>query len=118
MTRRLLPLLLAVALGVIVAIVGAAAYRDVPWIGVSLCIALVLFSMLFVRSWSSWSGVIAFAVPWAVLTFLFTRQGPGGSLLIPQDSLGYAWIYGGTIAIVLVCVLPPSLIGRSRVPGR
>lgn len=115
MTRRLLAVLLALALGVITAVVGAAAYRDWPWIGVSLCIALVLFSMLFVRAWVSWSGVIAFAVPWAALTFLFTRQGPGGSLLIPSDTLGYAWIYGATAAIVLVCLVPPSLIGRGRV---
>lgn len=117
MTRRLLAVLLALALGVIVAVVGAAAYRDMPWLGVSLCVALVLFSMLFVRSWASWSGVIAFAVPWAALTYVFTREGPGGSLLIPEDTLAYAWIYGGTAAIVLVSVLPPSLVGRGRVTG-
>lgn len=110
-------MLLAVALGIIVAIVGAAAYRDWPWVGLSLCVALVLFSMLFVRSWISWPGVIAFSMPWAALTFVFTRQGPGGSLLIPDDTLGLAWIYGGTAAIVLVCLLPPSLIGRGRVAG-
>lgn len=115
MTRRLLAVLLALALGTIDALVGAAAYRDVPWVGVALCIALVLVSMLFVRSWAGWSGVIAFAVPWAALTFVFTRQGPGGSLLIPADTLAYAWIYGGTAAIVLVSLLPPSLVGRGRV---
>ena len=112
--RRALEIIVAVALGVIVSAVGSVAYRGYPPVGVSLSIALVLFATIFVRAWSAWTGVIAFAVPFVALTFLFTREGPGGSLLIPADSLGYVWLYGSAAAVVLASLVPARLIGGGK----
>ena len=112
--RRALEILVAVVLGAIVAAVGGVAYRGYPPVGVSLSIALVLFAATFVRAWSSWAGVIAFAVPFVALTYLFTREGPGGSLLIPADGLGYAWLYGSAAALIVACLMPARLIGGGK----
>ena len=112
--RRALEIIVAVALGAIVAAVGSVAYRGYPPVGVALSIALVLFATVFVRAWSSWAGLIAFAIPFVALTYLFTRQGPGGSLLIPADHLGYTWLFGSAAALVLACLIPARLIGGGK----
>lgn len=112
--RRVLELFVAVVLGAVVATIGAVAYRSYPPIGVTLCILLVLAAAVFIRAWSAWSGLIAFAVPFVVLTYVFTRQGPGGSLLIAADNLGYAWLYGGAAAVVVASLVPARLIGGGK----
>jgi len=112
--RSALKYLVVVALGAAVAIVGAVGYRSAPWWGVSLSLLLVLASVLFSRAWLGWSGLIAWAVPWMILTYVFAQSGPGGSTLIVADSLGYAWLIGATVVVVLVAVIPPSLVGGGR----
>ena len=115
--RRAIEIVVSAILGAIVAGVGAIAHRSYPPIGVVLSVLLVLMAAVFVRTWGGWSGIIAFAVPFVALTYLFSRPGPGGSLLIAGDGLGYAWIYASTGAFVVACVLPPRLLGRGRPPA-
>lgn len=112
--RRAVEILVSAFLGAIVAAVGAVAHRGYPPIGVILSVLLVLVATVFVRTWSGWAGVIAFAVPFALLTFAFTREGPGGSLLIAPDGLGYGWLYGGAGAVVIACLLPARMLGGGR----
>jgi len=109
--RRALEIVVCGFLGAIVASVGAVAYRSYPPVGVILSVLLVLASTVFVRTWSGWIGVIAFAVPFVALTFAFTRTGQGGDLLITPDGLGYGWLYGGAGAVVIACLLPARMLG-------
>ena len=76
----------------------------------------VLVAVVFVRSWAGWLGLISFVVPYVVIVWVFAQEGPGGSLLIAGDGLGLAWLYGGTLAIVVASVLPPRLLGRAGPP--
>ncbi len=112
--RRALEIVVCALLGAIVAAVGAVAYRSYPPIGVILSVFLVLVAAVFVRTWSRWVGVIAFAVPYVALSVLFSRTGPGGSLLIAPDALGYGWLYGGAGAVVIACLLPARMLGGGR----
>jgi len=112
--RRAIEIVVSAVLGAIVAAIGAVAYRGYPPIGVILSVFLVLMATVFVRTWGGWLGVIAFVVPFLALTYVFTRQGPGGSLLIAPDGLGYGWLYGSAGAIVVVSMLPPRVLGGGR----
>jgi len=112
--RKALAIVVSVVLGGIVAVVGAVAHRGVPPVGVILCVLLVLLATIFVRTWISWLGVLAFAVPFLALTYVFTREGAGGSLLIPPDGLGYGWLYGAAGAIVVASILPARMLGGAR----
>lgn len=112
--RRAVEVLVSALLGAIVAVVGSIAHRSYPPIGVVLSVLLVLMATVFVRTWSGWTGVVAFAVPFAALTYIFTREGPGGSLLIAPDGLGYGWLYGGAGAVVIACLLPARMLGGGR----
>jgi hypothetical protein len=112
--RRLVEVLVAGILGAVSAIVGGIAHRSYPPVGVILSVLLVLMAAVFVRTWAGWTGVIAFAVPFVILTYLFTRVGPGGSLLIANDGLGWSWLYGGAGAVVIACLLPARMLGGGR----
>lgn len=116
--RNALRYLVVVALGAVVAIVGAVGYRSAPWWGVALSLALVLAAALFARAWLGWGGLAAWAAPWFILTYVFAQTGPGGSTLIVADGLGYAWLVGATVAVIVAAVIPPSLVGSGqRVAG-
>jgi hypothetical protein len=101
--------LLAV-LGTVVAIVGAASHRAIPFSGVILSVSLVFAAAIFARSWKLWSGVGVFATTWFALTFVFAMEGPGGSVLIADDLPGRIWVIAGAAAITVVCLIPRSLL--------
>ncbi|MGC4174587.1 hypothetical protein [Demequina sp.] len=115
--RRAIEIVVSAILGAVVAVVGAIAHRSIPPLGVILSIALVLAAMIFVRTWGGWIGVLAFAVPFVILTIVFSRPGPGGSLLVAGDGLGYSWLWGGSAAVIVACLLPPRLLGASKAPA-
>ncbi len=103
--------------GAIVATVGSVAYRSIPPFGVALAIVMVAFAAVFARAWLSWTGLGLFAAVWMSVTFVWTLAGPGGSVLIAADTLGYAWLAGGVIAIVVAALLPKKLLVGEHVEG-
>jgi len=106
---------LAVA-GIVTAMVGASAHRSIAPFGAILSIVLVVAMALFARSWKNWAGIGVCAGLWAVTTALLSLEGPGGSVLIAQDALGYSWLIGGTLAIMIVSMVPRAvLFGRADV---
>ncbi len=117
MIRRTIEIALTVLMGAVVAAVGAGAHRALPYVGVVLSILAVLAGMVFARAWLEWVGVIAFAVPWAALTTLFSQRGPGNSLLISADALGYLWLFGGAAMIIAVSIVPARWLGVTRRVG-
>lgn len=116
MIRSALGYLVLAIVGLVAAVVGATAYRTIPPFGVILCIVLMLVATIFARTWKEWSGIGVFAGVWAVMTYVLSLEGPGGSLLIATDVLGYAWLLGASLAVVAVCMVPRSvLFGRDNV---
>jgi hypothetical protein len=116
MIRSALAYVVLAVAGVVIALVGASAHRAVPPVGVILSIVLVLCATVFARSWKNWSGIGVFAGAWAIMTYVVSLEGPGGSVLIATDALGYAWLIGGVLAIIVVCMVPRSLLfGRADV---
>ncbi|WP_061963894.1 hypothetical protein [Demequina aurantiaca] len=116
MIRSALGYLVLAIVGLIAALVGASAYRAIAPFGLVLCILLMLVATVFARTWKEWSGIAVFAGAWAVLTYVLSLEGPGGSLLIATDGYGYGWLFGGSLAIVVVCLIPRRvLFGRNDV---
>lgn len=116
MIRSALAYVVLAVVGFITALVGATAYRAIPPFGVILCIFLMLVATTFARSWKDWNGIGVFAGVWAVMTFLLSLEGPGGSHLITTDTLALVWTFGGALAVVLVCLIPAGLLyGRENV---
>lgn len=100
--------------GLITALVGAVAHRSVPPVGAILCVALMVAATIFARSWKDWMGIGVFAGCWAVMTGVLAQEGPGGSVLIATDALGYTWLIGGALAIIAVCMVPRGILfGRN-----
>ena len=108
--------ILAVA-GLLVATVGSVAYRSIPPFGVALCVAMVLMGAVFARTWLSWSGLGIYALLCVGAVFLWTLEGPGGSVLIAADGLGYGWLAGAAGAIVVAALLPRKLLVGDHVEG-
>lgn len=96
--------------GLITASVGAVAHRGFPPYGAIASIAMVACAAVFARAWLGFAGVGAFAAAWLVMTFVWALEGPGGSVLIAQDSLGIAWLVGGTVMIMAASVVPTKLL--------
>jgi hypothetical protein len=100
---RIVALLFA---GVIVATVGVGAHRALGYVGVTLALILVAVAGIFARTWARWSGFAAYAGAWATMTMIYAQVGPSRSVLIANDLHGYLWLYGGTLVIVLVALIP------------
>ncbi len=96
--------------GLIVATVGSIAYRSIPPWGAVLACVMVLLAAVFARVWLSWTGLGTFAALYMTAAFVWTLEGPGGSVLIAADALGYAWLAGGVVAIVVAALLPRKLL--------
>ncbi|PKQ25882.1 MAG: hypothetical protein CVT64_07525 [Actinobacteria bacterium HGW-Actinobacteria-4] len=110
MAKSVLAYALIVTMGLVVAIVGTSAHRAIGGWGVVLAILMVLAGAVFARTWKLWTGMGAFAIAWLMPTSLFALEGPGGSVLIVQDTFGLAWIIGGALAIVTAAVAPRQLL--------
>jgi hypothetical protein len=106
---------LVVALqGVVVAGVGAIGHRSIPPWGVVLCVVMVIAAAVFSRTWRGFAGLAVFAAAWSLVSFVLSREGPGGSVLIADGTLGYAWLISSAVAIFIAAVIPASLLqGRN-----
>ncbi|WP_062288112.1 hypothetical protein [Demequina phytophila] len=116
MARIVWSLLVIALIGVIVALVGAGSHRAFGWISVAACLLLVGTASVFSRAWRGFLGLTVFATAWLVLTVVLAQEGPGGSLLIPNDARSLAWVYGGAVVIGVAALVPRRFIGDSGVP--
>ncbi|MHA7133953.1 DUF6113 family protein [Oerskovia turbata] len=105
--------LLCVLLGLVVGTVGTVMHRVVVTdhllpVGIVVALLAVLSAAILSRAWTGFAGVVGFAVGWVVAVQVLASKGPGGDLLVPNQTVGLAWVYGGMIAIVIVAFLPSS----------
>ncbi|WP_084106033.1 hypothetical protein [Demequina sp. NBRC 110056] len=102
--------LVLIAGGIITASVGAVAHRGyVPW-GLVASILMVGLAAVFSRAWLGFTGLGVFAGAWLVATFVWSLNGPGGSVLIVQDAVGVAWLAGATVMIVASALVPTRVL--------
>ncbi|WP_084039389.1 hypothetical protein [Demequina sp. NBRC 110053] len=96
--------------GLITASVGAVAHRGyAPW-GLVASILMVGLAAVFSRAWLGFTGLTLFAGAWLVATFVWSLNGPGGSVLIVQDALGIAWLAGATMMVVASALVPTRIL--------
>lgn len=112
MVRTVLASVVILVSGMVVALVGGVAHRSEPWWGLVGSIALVVSAGLFVRAWRQWLALAIFAGAWVGVTTMLALEGPGGSILIVDDALGQAWLWGGSVALIVVAVAPPSWVAK------
>ena len=96
--------------GIITASVGAVAHRGYAPFGLIASIAMVGLAALFARTWLGFAGIGVLGGGWVIATFVWSMNGPGGSVLIAQDALGIGWLLGGTLMIVAASVVPNKVL--------
>ncbi len=116
MLKRILGLVGLFLIGGAVATVGTLSHRTSPYFGVAAVIVMAFTAALFSRLWHEWAGLSLFAAGWAITVFLLAQEGPGGSVLIVDGTLGKTYLLGSAIAIVVVAMAPGFLLkGREDV---
>ncbi len=111
MLRRILGLAVLAVAGALVAIVGTGVHRAAPYFGVAIAIVLVLSTGVFARTWHRYAGLTVYAGAWiAIMMVLMYGDGPGGSSVFVDDSVGRAWVYGAAVAIVAVSFVPRGIL--------
>lgn len=95
----------ALALGVVVAVVGTGIHRaSQPW-GLVLALVIVASAGALVRAWTGWSGMLALALGVFTTVAVLAGRGPGGDVLVALDAIGIVW-YAGAAVIGLAALLP------------
>jgi len=93
-------------LGLLVGTFGTLAHRQwAPWMLVAALVA-TLSGAVWMRSWHGVPAAVPYAVGWGVATQLLAGTGPGGNALVPAETIGYVWVYGGILAALVVLVMP------------
>ena len=105
----------ALALGIVVGTVGTVVHRAYePW-GLVGALVLVLSAAVTARAWSGWVTWVAFLGGLFLAVQVLAQQGPGGDVLVPAGTLGWAWVIGSMATAVAVALLPRRLfVDRSR----
>jgi hypothetical protein len=114
MRNRLAVPLLAFAVGLLLGVVGTFAHRgvigvagvDLPW-GIVVAVAACACYLVGLRLYTGGRGAtLAGAIGVLVPIFLFSIQGPGGSVVIVADTLGRVWDFGPALIAVGVLAWP------------
>lgn len=114
----LLRLLGALLLGLVIGLIGTFTHRSVePW-GLVLAFATLLAGSLFTRAWADNSGVMVLGVGWLIAAQALALTGPGGDVVVPAELVGYLWIYGGIVFVVLAAFAPRSWFSDTEFVGK
>ncbi len=120
--RVIVRVVLALALGVVVAGLGAATHRtlwnDLP-LGLVVALALTLSTAVLCRAWAGMSTLTAAGLGWLVAVQLLSAPGRGGDIIVTDPSAtipwawaGVAWSYAGIALFGLVAFLPRRWFAR------
>lgn len=97
---------LAVALGVFVAVVGTSVHRSYLPVALLCAIAAVFAGAVMVRAWIGFGGIAAFGGGWFAVTQILALKGPGGDILMPAQWPTIVWMIAGSLMIVVACFTP------------
>ncbi|HEY2831154.1 MAG TPA: DUF6113 family protein [Sporichthyaceae bacterium] len=119
--RAGLPRVIAVSVGVallgfVVAVAGAFEHAEKAPVGLLVSL-LAEGSVAFAAGVHTRSrfGAALPVLAWVAATLLGATERPEGDLVIPADSLGYAYLLGGLVLLGLLTLLP---YGGSLLPDR
>jgi hypothetical protein len=115
--RVLARTLLAVVLGATVGVLGTVAHRatwqDLP-AGIALALAITLSSAVLSRAWAGVGTLLACGAGWVVAVQALALEGPGGDVLVPAQSVGLVWTYGGMALFLVAAFLPRAWFADDR----
>ncbi|GAA1972706.1 hypothetical protein GCM10009718_05750 [Isoptericola halotolerans] len=102
---------LALLLGAAVGVIGTVAHR-VEWAGLpaglALALTLTASTAVLCRAWSGAVTLLATAAGWFLAVQVLSASGPGGDVLVPAQTVGYVWTYGGLALLAAPALLPRS----------
>ena len=97
-----------VVLGLVVGLLGTFIFRSVaPW-GLVIAFAMVTGASIFARAWIGGAGVPCFGIGWIIAVQVLSLKGPGGDIVVPAHTLGYLWVFGGLVFVLLAAFAPRS----------
>jgi hypothetical protein len=105
--------LLCTVLGLVVGAVGTVMHRVVVTdhllpAGIVVALLAVLAAGTLARAWAGYAGLVGYAIGWVAAVQVLASRGPGGDLLVPNQTVGLAWVYGGMLVVAIVAFLPWS----------
>lgn len=108
----------SVLLGVVVGVVGTGVHRaNQPW-GLVLAYLTVVSAAVLARAWGRGLALVAYGLGLLSMVLAMAFWGPGGDVLVADQGIGYAWISGPALVLV-VALLPARLFSdRPMVPRR
>lgn len=115
--------LLCAVLGLVVGAVGTVMHRVVVTdhllpAGIVVALLAVLTGGVLARAWTGYAGLAGYALGWVVAVQVLASQGPGGDLLVPNQTVGLVWVYGGMAVVAITAFLPWSWFSDQPVRGR
>ncbi|MGZ4611353.1 MAG: DUF6113 family protein [Actinomycetes bacterium] len=102
-------LVVGAAAGVLGSFVHAYTFHGLP---VGLLVALALSLAVFATGGlaaGARSGALAAAAGWLVAVAYLSLQRPEGDLVVPASTLGYCWLFGGTLVAGAALAFPYAL---------
>ena len=110
-------LLAGAAAGVLGSFVHPLRWHGLPYglvLGLALTFSVVVTAGLLTRSRSA---AAAAGLGWLVATVTLSVQRREGDLVVPATSLGYAWLLGGLVVVMVAMAWPYSLLPVRRSTG-
>lgn len=109
--------LVALIVGAVYGLAGTIAHAfTFGWFPLGLVLAIIgcaaLLAAVRLLTGDRWAA-LATGVGMVMATFVFSGRGPGGSVIVPQSTLGTVWTYAVPI-LVVVAVAWPDRIRRVR----
>lgn len=84
-------------------------------VGVGLVVALGLSLSVLVTLGLATGGrraCVLAAVGWLAVVLVLSSRRPEGDLVVAGDGLGYGWLFGGTLVVVLAAAFPYGRLTR------
>ena len=92
--------------------IGVGPINPVP-LGLILAFGAIAATIVALRAAWGLAGLLGAAVGAFAATQLVSLTGPGGSVLIQADGLGYAWYLGAPVMVLVVAFSPRSWYRRN-----
>ena len=99
---------LCVGGGAVLGLIGTFAHQSLPPIGVTLALITVALYVVGLRTWGGVRAPAACGAIGAGLASALLSGTTGGSVLVPANAVGYAWI-GGIAVIAFFAVAWPNV---------
>ncbi len=113
MLVRLGTWLVALVVGAVYGLAGTIAHSyTLGWFPLGLVLAIIgcaaLLAAVRLLTGDRWAA-LATGAGMVVATFVFSGRGPGGSVIVPQTTLGTVWTYAVPILVVVAVVWPDRI---------